>query len=55
MIYENIPLLNFDPTREAIIEPGKIIQPRDVPDHCVICFFAEVIDWVKENHNPREV
>ncbi|HOE69765.1 MAG TPA: nucleoside phosphorylase [Brevefilum sp.] len=55
MNHKNIPLLNFDPTRKAIIEPGKIIQPRDVPEHCVICFFAEVIEWVKENYNPREV
>jgi uridine phosphorylase len=50
-----IPLLDFDPMREAILEPGKVIQRDDVPEHCVICFFAEVIAWVKENHSAREI
>jgi uridine phosphorylase len=40
------PLLEFDPTREALIEPSRIIKPRDVPEHCVICFFKEVIEKV---------
>ena len=39
----SIPLIEFDPERLALIEPGKIIKPRDVPEHCVICFFSEVI------------
>lgn len=37
------PILEFDEIREAVIEPGKLIQPRDVPEHCVICFFRDVI------------
>lgn len=40
------PILEFDPTREALIEPSRVIRPRDVPEHCVICFFQEVIDKV---------
>ena len=55
MKHAEIPLLEFDPTREAIIEPGKVIQPRDVPEHCVICFFAEVIAWLQENHVVRVI
>ena len=43
MIPDRFPILEFDPAREAIIEPAHIIQPRDVPEHCVICFFQEVI------------
>lgn len=50
-----IPLLDFDPTREAILEPGKVIQRGDVPEHCVICFFAEVIEWLKENHAAQVI
>ena len=38
------PILEFDSTREALIEPSRLIKPRDVPEHCVICFFQEVID-----------
>jgi uridine phosphorylase len=44
------PILEFDPAREAIIEPSQVIYPLDVPEHCVICFFAEVIEWIKDNH-----
>ncbi len=45
------PILEFDPTREALIEPSRLIKPRDVPEHCVICFFQEVIEQVVvENH-----
>lgn len=38
------PILEFDPDREAIIEPAKAIKRRDVPERCVLCFFREVID-----------
>ena len=40
------PILEFDPSREALIEPSRLIEPRDVPEHCVICFFQEVIEKV---------
>jgi uridine phosphorylase len=38
------PILEFDPTPEAIIEPAKLIKSIDAPERCVICFFQEVID-----------
>jgi uridine phosphorylase len=44
------PILEHDPTREAFIEPSSIIQPRDVPEHCVLCFFQDVIDKVVAEH-----
>ena len=44
------PILEFDPTREALIEPSRLIKPRDMPEHCVICFFQEVIDHIVEEH-----
>ncbi|MGB8647944.1 MAG: nucleoside phosphorylase [Anaerolineae bacterium] len=40
------PILEFDPTREALIEPSRVIKPRDVPEHCVLCFFHEAIDAI---------
>jgi uridine phosphorylase len=49
------PILEHDPTREALIEPSKIIKPRDVPQHCVICFFGEVIEKVVAEHNAKIV
>jgi len=47
------PILEFDPTPEAFIEPSKVIRPRDVPEHCVICFFKEVIDKVVAQCNAK--
>lgn len=49
------PILEFDPTPEAIIEPQKLIEPRDVPEHCVICFFAEVISWLEEHMGAKVI
>jgi uridine phosphorylase len=37
------PILEFDPVREAIIEPGRLFKPIDIPERCVLCFFQEVI------------
>ncbi len=43
------PILEFDPTREAIIEPGKLIAPLPVmPERCVLCFFGEVLRALAE-------
>ena len=43
MTENEFPILEFDPSRDAIIEPGKIIEPIDVPEHCVVCFFRDVM------------
>ena len=50
---EAFPILEFDPEREAIIEPGKLIPRIDVPEHCVICFFADVIQKLVDTHEAR--
>mgnify|MGYP001566902549 CR=1 FL=1 len=38
------PILEFDPTPTAIIEPKHLIEPIDIPEHCVLCFFQDVFD-----------
>jgi uridine phosphorylase len=50
-----LPILEFDPARHAIIEPSRIVRPMDVPAHCVICFFQEVITAVAEKTQARVV
>lgn len=45
------PILEFDPAPEAIIEPRRVIPARDVPRHCVVCFFREVVAGVVAEHN----
>src|SRR5512139_3349274 len=49
------PILEFDPAREALIEPSRLIEPRDVPEHCVICFFQEVIEKVVAEQQAKVV
>jgi uridine phosphorylase len=49
------PILEFDPTREALTEPTRLNQPRDVPEHCVICFFQEVIQGVVQERGAEVV
>ncbi len=46
------PILEFDPQREAMIEPGKVIAPQpEMPQACVACFFQDVItDLVRREH-----
>lgn len=49
----NYPILEYDPAHESVLEPSKIIKPRDVPEHCVICFFRDVLDTVVAGHNAN--
>ncbi len=50
MVY---PITEYDPTRKAFIEPSEVIRPRNTPEHCVICFFKEVIDRVASEHQAQ--
>ena len=47
------PILEFDSTPEAFIEPSRIMHARDLPEHCIICFFREVIDKVITEHDAK--
>jgi uridine phosphorylase len=49
------PILEFDPSPEAFIEPSKIVRASDLPEYCVICFFKEVIDKVIAEHHAKVV
>ena len=51
----NLPLLDHDLAPEAITKPGRHIQPRDVPEHCVICFFHDVLNKVISEHNATMI
>ena len=52
---QEFPILEFDAEQEAILEPGSLIQPMDVPEVCVICFFADVIDYLVEAHSAKVI
>jgi purine-nucleoside phosphorylase len=49
----NYPILEFDPAREAIIEPQRVVEPVDAPEHMVFCFFQEVITKVVQERAAR--
>lgn len=37
------PLLEFDPSTAAMIEPSGSVRFADAPEHCVVCFPHEVV------------
>jgi len=45
---QKYPILEYDPTRKAIIEPGELIKPEEIPERGVICFFQEVLTSLVE-------
>ena len=47
------PILEHSATGEAFIEPSKVVRPRDMPEHCVICFFGDVIEKVVAERGAR--
>ncbi len=52
----DVPLLEFDGRRSAIIEPSRIYPPIDIAEHCVLCFFQEVIrELVSEGARARHI
>ena len=53
-----LPILEFDPSPAAIIEPRRVHKAIGAPKHCVLCFFQDVIDELVRNgareiHNER--
>jgi uridine phosphorylase len=38
------PILEYDAAEEAVIEPRRVIAPIDIAEHCVVCFFQDVLD-----------
>ncbi|HSB66446.1 MAG TPA: nucleoside phosphorylase [Anaerolineales bacterium] len=49
----HFPIFEYDPTHKAFIEPTEVIKPRDMPEHCVICFFKEVNEKVIAEQQAR--
>lgn len=56
MIQRNsVPILEFDPNPEALIEPSRLIEKRDVPAHCVLVFFRDVLHALKEEGKCTQI
>ncbi|MFI5144675.1 MAG: nucleoside phosphorylase [Ignavibacteria bacterium] len=50
---KEFPILEFDGTVPAIIEPGTELHKIKIPEHAVICFFNEVIEKINGEENSR--
>jgi uridine phosphorylase len=50
-----LPIIEFDPAREAIIEPSRLVKPIDLPNCAVACFFLDAIRARVEAGQARQV
>jgi purine-nucleoside phosphorylase len=48
MLEHSFPILEYDHSPDALIEPSQVISPIDIPRHCVLCFFQDVINSLRE-------
>jgi hypothetical protein len=55
MELHDYPILEFDSTREAVIEPGHHRPPIDAPEHAVACFFQDVITQLPQEHKATVI
>lgn len=49
------PILEFDSAQQALIEPQQIIAPMDIAEHCVVCFFQDVLDALVQAGQLRQI
>jgi uridine phosphorylase len=49
------PILEFDPARSAILEPEGTNTTEPTPEHCVLCFFQDVIDRLNRAGKLRRI
>ncbi len=49
------PILEFDPDRQALISPRPSKGDEALPEHCVICFFHEVLERVCAQEGIRQI
>lgn len=50
------PILEYDPALMAIVEPSRVLEPIDgMPEHCVLCFFHNVVEQFVSEGLAREI
>ena len=52
---DTYPILEFDPTKRAVIEPNEHIEPIEMANSCVVCFFQEVINKLKNEDRLEKI
>ena len=38
-LYQEFPILEYDKTKKAILEPTEQIKPINIPEHAILIFF----------------
>lgn len=50
------PILEFDRSEQAILEPSRLVKPLDgMPQHAVACFFQDVITRLSQEHAAQVI
>jgi uridine phosphorylase len=52
---DDAPILDFDPARDAVVEPHLAIAKFDLPQHVVLCFFRDEIASYVGARGGREI
>ena len=55
MLDADYPILEYDPSPDAIIEPSRVLPAIDIAPHCVLCFFQDVISRLRDQGALRLV
>jgi len=55
-MHPDYPILEYDPAPTAIIEPSQEFEPLEaMPEHCVFCFFHNVLEQFEAQGLAREI
>ncbi len=52
---QRFPILEFDSSSAAVIEPTRVIEPTEIPEHAVVCFFQDAIECVARKSKAKVV
>lgn len=55
MIQPPYPILEFDPSQPALLEPAELLKRQAIAPHCVLCFFREVLNELASSGRSHEV
>jgi uridine phosphorylase len=52
---DDAPILDFDPSRDSVLEPHLAVEKFDLPPHVVLCFFRDAITSFVAELGGREI
>ncbi|MHA1718651.1 MAG: nucleoside phosphorylase [Promethearchaeota archaeon] len=55
MLKKKYPILEFDPNKNAMLNPSELVKPINIPNRCVVTFFQEVIDKLVKDGKAKVI